>query len=418
MNLLQGSIAFALALAGFATLCTVLIEVYLRGVGQRARDLRDMLRAYYLDVIKPKLKAAGVSNGTALENDFLDTLTTNVLAARLLNDGRQLSRWQKRRLALDSLDTNDFLARVQKTKAFAKLIEKLTPTVVATTAAQPDPVPADPAPADAAVANPAPATPAPATAQDTPADPAKEALLRELAAAYEAFGKATTVYFKERARLLSLWAGIFLALLGNIHAGRIFDAFIKNPDMAVRLEAQAGAIRASLPAASPQAGQTISADLEKVQKELKEYQGIGMPIGWNYYPNCLAGGGEDAVCVKLFGALSLPAKPPESTAQASTAKTAAVPKCLKILPPGLMAGVAWCWDGMLASVATTIGRSLLTFCQWFCTVLVTGLLIGLGGPFWYDLAVKLSTLRALFNGKDPLAEREAQTSKAANPLAQ
>jgi hypothetical protein len=56
---------------------------------------------------------------------------------------------------------------------------------------------------------------------------------------------------------------------------------------------------------------------------------------------------------------------------------------------------------MLAGIHEN-GRPFL----WFLSVIVTGFLIGLGGPYWFDLAMSLSRLRDfLKSGKDTSQEQ-------------
>jgi hypothetical protein len=55
MQTLEGSIAFALALAGFATICTMLIELLHRVAGWHSDGLKTMLEAYFDDIIKPRM---------------------------------------------------------------------------------------------------------------------------------------------------------------------------------------------------------------------------------------------------------------------------------------------------------------------------------------------------------------------------
>lgn len=362
MNLLEGSIAFALALAGFATLCTVFVEVFHRFASMRSRGLRLMLAAYFDGVVKKELPDQG--QAARLGREFLDTLTENALQRHLGRNFNIAQLWRTRLLALDELTPKDFLARLPDTEAYKAIAAAgKTPPVV---------------------------------------------LVKTLAEQYDRYCEATTRYFKARSHALSLGAGVFLAFFANIHAGWIFDAFVKNPDLAQRMQAQAGEIRTALqeaerrqseaaktaapnpaPAAAPAPGEAAKPDVKpvegskvntdkeiaKVKSTLDEYQKLGLPIGWARYPNCFAEGKEDPRCEGARGS----AKNMDGTS----------------LPQ---------------SILTTVCNDFWSFCHWALVVFLTGLLIGLGGPFWYDLAVKLSTLRALVNGKAALPEATPQTA--------
>lgn len=375
MNLLQGSIAFALALAGFATLCTVLIEVVHRAHSLRAKGLRTMLHAYFDGVVQPRLEAAKAQADAAVEADFIDVLTANALEARLVQNSHIPKLWRRSLLRLDSLSTKDFTTRVQNTQAFAALTAP-APAAQAP-AAQPAAVPAA-APATDSAAAPAAA---PANPAATPAPSPNQTLLDDLAAQYDAYGQAATTYFKDRAHFLSLIVGIVLAFGGNIHSGRIFDAFVKNPDLAAKMEAQASIIVAAVESKDPGADKSVGQNLADVHNTLKGYQDMGLPVGWSYYPNCFGDAGADPRCAKVLSV--------KNNAPAGDL-------CLP------------------SSIWQTAKNDGLAFLQWLVVVLITGLLIGLGGPFWYDLAVKLSAVAALLNGKAPLPGRTGQDEAAGN----
>jgi hypothetical protein len=90
-----------------------------------------------------------------------------------------------------------------------------------------------------------------------------------------------------------------------------------------------------------------------MKDEIKELNSLGVKIGWH------------------------PEKPPLSTWKSSTADD----------PSG---GSRW----------QTLGRMLSTwtFWEWLLGIIGTGLLIGLGGPFWYDVVYKLSDLLQVAKG--------------------
>lgn len=336
MNLLEGSIAFALAMAGLATLCTVLIEILHRVAGLRSDGLGKVLDAYFDHVLKPRL----TGDMATLRQNLKNTLGNNHLLATIHSGqgrlGRLLGIYRKRLLVTKSLTPEEFLLRLPETEAFKRL------------------------------------------RADT-ADQAR-AQLEHLADTYDQYRAAASDYFKRRAQLLSLLMGVALAVFGNIHAVRIFDTFVKNPELAQRMEAQAGAIKAGIERQPPQAAEAgAKAELEKVKKDLAavntslaEYQKMGLPVGWSYYPNCLGAGAGDARCK----ALKLDSKAAEQ-------------------------------PGTLCSVLSTLGHDLGAAFMWLFAVMFTGLLIGLGGPFWYDLAMNLSKARQAVAGKAPAQEAAA-----------
>ncbi len=62
---------------------------------------------------------------------------------------------------------------------------------------------------------------------------------------------------------------------------------------------------------------------------------------------------------------------------------------------------------------------------WLFTVLFSGILIGLGGPFWFDLAMRLSQVKQALSGTAPaqptadapVPPRDKAIAKAADQLA-
>jgi hypothetical protein len=47
----------------------------------------------------------------------------------------------------------------------------------------------------------------------------------------------------------------------------------------------------------------------------------------------------------------------------------------------------------------------LKFLSWWVATTLTGLLIGLGAPFWFDMAKRLATVRSMFGGQASTEER-------------
>jgi hypothetical protein len=323
MNLLEGSIAFALVLAGLATLCTVLIEILHRLAGLRAEGLTQMLDAYFDTVFKPGLRDDEVDT---LRADLMATLTLSALREKIHPPtGSSLlgTLYRHRLLRANVVSTEEFLQRLPDAKVFQRL----------------------------------------------KARPGQEAaaLIADLVDKYEQYGAAASDYFKRRAQLLSLLMGIALALFANIHAVRIFDTFVKSPELAQRMEVQAGAIQRAIaqqPAATGAEAGKLDEQVGEALATLKAYQELGLPIGWGYYPNCFADGANDPRCKATL---------------AANGDTDAI-----------------CQGG---SVCKTLLRDPAAGLLWLFTVVFTGILIGLGGPFWFDLAMRLSQVKQTLTGK-------------------
>lgn len=334
MNLLEGSIAFALALAGLATLCTVLVEIFHRALGLRSQGLRVLLGACF----ERHLQAAAGAKTAEAKAAFIAQMTDSALLAHLESGRLRLPAFIRRRLLTkDTMSRAEFVGRLEDSEQFQALLAKLGKT--------------------------------------------KEDVLRELGEDFDRFSNSASDYFKARAHFLSLLVGIFFALFGNIHAGRIFDNFIRNPEVAQQMQAQAGAIRSALQAANAAADKPLDAGqihsaLENVQTTLDDYRQLGLAVGWDYYPNCPARQAGDARCLPLAG------------------KDAGTPADLR------------------HNLWRTLANDPLGFVTWLVVVLLTGCLIGLGGPFWYDLAMRLSQVRQAFTGKAALPPADAGASPA------
>jgi hypothetical protein len=120
---------------------------------------------------------------------------------------------------------------------------------------------------------------------------------------------------------------------------------------------------------------------------LRNSQSFGLPVGWAYYPYCLPQAGMRQV-------------------DPNCRKAQVEPLKLKPATPAETGGIR----AFLAEVHEK-GRPLL----WLFSAIVTGFLIGLGGPYWFDLAMSLSRLRDfLKTGKDKAQE---ETPRAPDPAA-
>ena len=64
-----------------------------------------------------------------------------------------------------------------------------------------------------------------------------------------------------------------------------------------------------------------------------------------------------------------------------------------------------------SSLLLTVRHDATGFLLWLFTVVLTGVLIGLGGPFWYDLAMRLSQVKQAIAGK-PAGQAEAAPAPA------
>ncbi|OIO66598.1 MAG: hypothetical protein CO186_11585 [Zetaproteobacteria bacterium CG_4_9_14_3_um_filter_49_83] len=187
---------------------------------------------------------------------------------------------------------------------------------------------------------------------------------------YDAYSVAMSDYFKRRARLFSLLVGIALAFAANIDGLRIFDALMNSPLIRAsiigqqdNLERQFAVIQTEQQQMSDpyqavnQAHQleVIHADMEKVSRQMAAISSQGLPIGWDYFPG--------------------PSIKAMVTCDASVAAKA------------------------VEKTASGINKESDNPVIWMLKVLLTGLLIGLGAPFWFDVAQKLARIKQAVKGK-------------------
>lgn len=200
----------------------------------------------------------------------------------------------------------------------------------------------------------------------------REKTLKALADEFGRAERAISELFRVRAKLVSYLVGVGLAVTVNVDAVRLFEYFTANPvatEAAIaRLQEMAGEAQAKPEAPPLTAAQRQDADAMLLR--LRKSQAMGLPVGWAYYPYCLpqpGAGRLDPQCP--------PAQPTASAADAMPQEAA---------------------RSLLENIHSA-GRPLF----WLLSVIVTGFLIGLGGPYWFDLAMSLSRFRDFLKTGQP-----------------
>jgi len=200
--------------------------------------------------------------------------------------------------------------------------------------------------------------------------------LKSIAASYEDFGESARDFFTRRSRLLSTLIAVLLAFSVNLDALTVFKEFLADKGMRqVLIEKGNDVVKGlqqmeeTIPAATTGADESetdIQKDLlakaEGIQSSLDELKASGVPIGWQTAP----------------------------------------------------------WNtGAFREKDSNLSR-LPTLVGWFFSVLLGGLLVGLGGPFWYDTFRKLSSIaRVSVNGKQvesPQPTKQPQESNFIDDL--
>lgn len=211
------------------------------------------------------------------------------------------------------------------------------------------------------------------------AEDEKRALLTNLGRTYERYAAAASEQFRVRAHLWTTVVAIVFAFSVNIDAGRLFthlmkdegarNALIENaPEAKAENEAAAAALAKELTDSGVENADEIVKRVSGISAsvgELKEE--FSLPIGAEYFPYCR---------LKIEGTvLSFDSK----------------------------------------NCTSEEDRTLLT---WFLFTLLAGMLIGLGGPFWYKVYTSLSqvaSITRLLKGGEVISEKSSEqpASKAA-----
>ena len=176
-------------------------------------------------------------------------------------------------------------------------------------------------------------------------------IISNLSQRYDEFGDAASDFFKRRAQYYSLLAGLFVAFVMNVDALALFEAYLDNPEMRAAVVAKSELISSSYEQASKQLedlkkkaeadGATdgaatldvIKQDVNAIRIQVEDLKGAGVPIGYS----------------------------------------------LNVAPATI-----WTTD----SGNSAYWRLFLSI-PWFLRVFVSGLLVGLGGAFWFNVVTNL-----------------------------
>lgn len=193
--------------------------------------------------------------------------------------------------------------------------------------------------------------------------------LGSIEAQYDEYSAAMSDYFKRRAKLFSLLVGILLAFAANIDGLRIYEALKVSPEIRASIISLHTSLEKSYELAQKNldvvdssrnpASEDNQKQIEAIKKnleaaaEVSKLSSMGLPIGWAYFPAKLD---EDKLLINH-----------------------------------------------LCELVDRIKSKPFDHLIWFLTVLITGLLIGLGAPFWFEVARKLTQFKQAVGGKEATA---------------
>jgi len=252
-------------------------------------------------------------------------------------------------------------------------------------------------------ANTANAANAAAIVAGTAAADATDAVLKNVAQKFDAFGKEAGVYFEGRARLLSVVVAIGLALLAHVDAIDLFRTYLRDPNARAKVIEQSQAITAQFeasqkaieaakkldPTATPPSSDDVKKQVEALQKDtlaaiananstVEQFAGLGVPLGWN-----------DARIKAADMSIWLWTCKDPKTRQSQGLET------LRGQCPPDEKDYTGLTGRQFMDVWVEVPKAPNV---WFYLFL-GGLLIGLGSPFWYDVVTGLTNIRNSAAGK-------------------
>lgn len=197
-----------------------------------------------------------------------------------------------------------------------------------------------------------------------------DVFLTDLASKYEDFCQSSVEYFARRAKFTCGVVAVILAFALNINAVHLFQTLLQDKEIRQQWIDRGDEVAAQVKKAEERLDRLVARDAspEEVQKRLdenaeelktirKSLESSGIPIGWNTAPWVEGGWAEKSALVK--------------------------------------AGI---------------------FIFWSFSVLLAGLLIGLGGPFWYKVFNKLGELAGMVRGMQTTVQKAKELDQPAKKV--
>jgi hypothetical protein len=210
-------------------------------------------------------------------------------------------------------------------------------------------------------------------------DRAVEWMLKDVAQKFEAFGVEASEYFEGRARLLSVIVGFVLAFAINVNALALFETFMRRPDVRQ---------------AVIERGSEVTKRYEELQKQVAAAN-TAIPAAGAATAAPPSGGATEAQRQVEDARASVQRAADETSASVSELRTLGVP-------------IGWT-KAAVADSRSQPARTLLG-------LILGGLLIGLGAPFWYKAVQALSGVRgAMRTTKDGPPSAAAPPQPPAGP---
>ncbi len=341
MKWLQAALAFSLIMLVLATVVTLILETAYRALLTREKGFRIMMGRLFDEVLKPRVAhlLRGVTLAQAREH-FLNTVTRNQAYDEEFNRVRGFI--QPNQLAsMTMMEFADRLADTAVGKAIARGGSEFVDNAI-----------------------------------------------NDLAQKFERFGAASSQRFQDHARFWCVLTSILLAFAVNVDAVRVFQELLHDDQLTSGIIAQYGAaveegaqrpqdLKESLALMTQLRDQQVIDDgdlkafqdnIATTQLKLTELRDTGLPITIEAWPFCMGVLGDTGRSKRADS--NLATTPTAAPAKPADRKCAAVTEVTSMKGATEVAGRIFSSDGAI----------------WFVSVVLAGALIGLGAPFWFDLA--------------------------------
>ncbi|MEE4190084.1 MAG: hypothetical protein V2I66_00815 [Halieaceae bacterium] len=347
MELLDAAIALVVTLAALATSVTVLMEIWIRIFGLKSQTQVELFQRIFDNAV------AGKFSGNPEKNDFL----SKVLLNPLFRDRKSASIPEPKPGAWAPFwgrKSQGIYEWVSDEHVYRQLLKM------------------------------------PGVAADSKG--ALVAKLKTFSRRYNELCAAASVEFKENRRVWSIRGGILLAFIFNVDAVRIYNEYLKRPELAASIAARADQLEQTAVDVQRRLDDVrdgknkdkedinaIKARIDELQGSMAELETSGVALGWRFPPHCLFFENSGAQSIETSGQPAPKAneqKPEESKTDGEEPSTSGAGKA-----------------GQSCSVPVPAKTGLAFWLGSFASILATGILIGLGAPFWFDVARRLAQVR-------------------------
>jgi len=389
MAWLDALLAFAITMMVLSTLVSAIVEAGHSLLNQRAKGLERLMQHMFDKVIAPKL--AGQLPTDMTGSRFVKQMTDMRWVPVAPNAGRikkayyRIVNKLRRTDKAQKLATLEFLERLAESPVGAAVLDR--------------------------------------SEKKGDDQESLSVFLEDLASKFEDFGDDASIYFAWRARMFSVLIGFVLVFSINFSAIDVAKTLMQSESARTALIEQGDQIAAGLNAqlqqevdelkkggesnSTPDAN--IDAITQKMQRSVEEgvrtLKDAQLPIGWKHAPWLADTRSAEAVD-----------EGSPSAADAEPIGTVAQTSASAVNSKGTDAangGADVHSDGTWAKFGTWMWNSLGEFVKWFASVFAAGLLVGLGGPFWFDTYRKLAALSGIAKAFQSEVKQEGQPKQGA-----